>query len=128
MNGIMGYANAQRTLDYIRTITEFVTQAEYLDVIPMFSIVNEALLSTIGKDPMTSLYVFSPSCVRSTQSHSTVHSYLQAHNMIREITGLGEGNGPFITIHAGNGDTKVLSAGTWRISREPVRCTGENLP
>lgn len=56
MNGIMGYANAQRTLDYIRTITEFVTQADYLDLIPMFSIVNEALVSTIGKDQMTSLY------------------------------------------------------------------------
>lgn len=26
MNGIMGYANAQRTLDYIRTITEFISQ------------------------------------------------------------------------------------------------------
>lgn len=64
MNGIMGYANAQRTLDYIRTITEFVTQADYLDLIPMFSIVNEALVSTIGKDQMTSLYArFLPSLV-----------------------------------------------------------------
>lgn len=26
MSGIMGYANAQRTLDYIRTITEFISQ------------------------------------------------------------------------------------------------------
>lgn len=64
MNGIMGYANAQRTLNYIRTITEFVTQADYLDLIPMFSIVNEALVSTIGKDQMTSLYAcFFPSLV-----------------------------------------------------------------
>lgn len=52
----MGYANAQRTLDYIRTITEFISQAEYLDLIPTFSIVNEALLSTIGRDQITSLY------------------------------------------------------------------------
>ncbi len=26
MYGVMGYANAQRTLDYIRTITEFISQ------------------------------------------------------------------------------------------------------
>lgn len=26
MNGVMGVANAERTLDYIRTITEFITQ------------------------------------------------------------------------------------------------------
>jgi glucan 1,3-beta-glucosidase len=51
----MGIANAQRTLDYIRIFTEFISQPEYQNVIPMFSIVNEALLSTIGKDVMTSL-------------------------------------------------------------------------
>jgi glucan 1,3-beta-glucosidase len=51
----MGIANAQRTLDYIRIITEFISQPEYQDLIPMFSIVNEALLSTIGKDVLTSL-------------------------------------------------------------------------
>jgi glucan 1,3-beta-glucosidase len=28
-------------------------------------------------------------------------SYLQAHGMIRNITGFGEGNGPYITIHDG---------------------------
>jgi hypothetical protein len=30
-----------------------------------------------------------------------LRSYLQAHNMIRGITGTGEGNGPFISIHDG---------------------------
>ena len=30
MSGIMGYANAQRTLDYIRTITEFISQVSNL--------------------------------------------------------------------------------------------------
>jgi glucan 1,3-beta-glucosidase len=55
LNGIMGIANAQRTLDYIRIITEFISQPEYQDLIPMFSIVNEALLSTIGKNVLTSL-------------------------------------------------------------------------
>lgn len=89
MAGIMGYANAQRTLDYIRTITEFVSQPEYLDLIPVFSIVNEALVSTIGRDQMTSFY-------------------LQAHDMIRGITGLGEGNGPYMAIHDG-----FMGLGSW---------------
>lgn len=107
MNGIMGYANAQRTLDYIRTITEFVTQAEYLDLVPMFSIVNEALLNTIGKEQMTSLYVLSCPPVPPSLIGFSI-SYLQAHDMIRSITGVGEGNGPFITIHDG-----FQSLGSW---------------
>ncbi|KAJ3731574.1 glycoside hydrolase family 5 protein [Lentinula guzmanii] len=82
LNGVMGIANAQRTLNYIRIIVEFITQQEYLDVVPMFGIVNEALLSTIGKDQLTEFY-------------------LEAHNMIRGITGLGAGNGPYISIHDG---------------------------
>lgn len=51
----MGIANAQRTLDYIRIITEFISQAEYQNLIPLFGIVNEALLTTIGQDVLTSL-------------------------------------------------------------------------
>ncbi|TFY57321.1 hypothetical protein EVG20_g8595 [Dentipellis fragilis] len=82
MNGIMGLANAQRTLDYIRIITEFISQPEYRDVVVAFGIVNEALVNTIGQDQMTSFY-------------------LQAHNMIRSITGTGAGNGPYITVHDG---------------------------
>ncbi|KAJ3996200.1 glycoside hydrolase family 5 protein [Lentinula boryana] len=82
LNGVMGIANAQRTLNYIRIIVEFITQQEYLDVVPMFGIVNEALLSTIGMDQLTEFY-------------------LEAHNMIRGITGLGAGNGPYISIHDG---------------------------
>ncbi|KAJ4471412.1 glycoside hydrolase family 5 protein [Lentinula aciculospora] len=82
LNGVMGIANAQRTLNYIRIITEFITQQEYLDVVPMFGIVNEALLTTIGSDQLTEFY-------------------LEAHDMIRGITGLGAGNGPFISIHDG---------------------------
>jgi hypothetical protein len=37
----MGIANAQRMLDYIRVITEFISQPEYVDVVPMFGIINE---------------------------------------------------------------------------------------
>ncbi|KAJ7120635.1 glycoside hydrolase family 5 protein [Mycena filopes] len=82
LNGVMGVANAERMLDYIRVIVEFISQPEYANVVPMFGIVNEALLSTIGRPQLTSFY-------------------LQAHNMIRGITGVGEGHGPFISIHDG---------------------------
>ncbi|KAF8883295.1 glycoside hydrolase superfamily [Infundibulicybe gibba] len=55
---------------------------QYKDVVPMFGIVNEALISTIGRPQLTSFY-------------------LEAHNMIRGITGIGEGKGPYISIHDG---------------------------
>ncbi|KAJ7683958.1 glycoside hydrolase superfamily, partial [Mycena rosella] len=80
--GNMGLANAERTLYYIRVLTEFISQPAYRDLIPIFGIVNEALLGIIGKDQLTSFY-------------------LEAHTMIRGITGYGEGNGPYIAIHDG---------------------------
>ncbi|KAF8805238.1 glycoside hydrolase [Phlegmacium glaucopus] len=82
LHGIMGMANAQRTLNYIRIITEFISQAEWKDVVPMFGIVNEALITTIGTDELRGFYV-------------------EAYNTIRGITGIGEGNGPYISIHEG---------------------------
>ncbi|TDL22953.1 glycoside hydrolase [Rickenella mellea] len=82
MNGPMGIANAQRALDYIRIITEFISQPQYANIVPMFGIINEALVKMIGKDQMTAFY-------------------LHAHNMIRGITGTGAGNGPYISIHDG---------------------------
>jgi glucan 1,3-beta-glucosidase len=51
----MGIANAQRTLDYIRIITEFISQPEYQNVVPVFSIVNEATVVAIGLDQLVSL-------------------------------------------------------------------------
>ena len=44
----MGIANAERTLYYIRVLTEFVSQPEYRNLIPVFGILNEALVNTIG--------------------------------------------------------------------------------
>jgi len=82
MNGVMGIANAQRTLDYIRILTEFISQPQYRDVIPFFGIINEALVGSIGQDKIGAFY-------------------LEAYNMIRGITGVGEGNGPLISIHDG---------------------------
>ncbi|KAI8975905.1 glycoside hydrolase [Trametes punicea] len=82
LNGPMGLANAERSLDYIRSIAEFVSQPEYKDVVQMFGILNEPFLPTIGRDPIESFY-------------------LRAYEMVRNITGLGEGNGPMISIHDG---------------------------
>ncbi|KAG6820386.1 hypothetical protein H0H93_001156 [Arthromyces matolae] len=82
LNGVMGIANAQRALEYIRVFTEFISQKQFKDLVPVFGIVNEALLSTIGRAQLTSFY-------------------LEAHTMIRNITGIGEGNGPYIAFHDG---------------------------
>jgi hypothetical protein len=41
LNGIMGVANAQRALDYIRIIVEFISQPQYRDVVPVLGILNE---------------------------------------------------------------------------------------
>ncbi|CAE6463281.1 unnamed protein product [Rhizoctonia solani] len=82
MNGPMGIANAQRTLNYIRILTQFISQPEYKDVVPFFGVVNEALVPTIGQDQIGAFY-------------------LEVYNIIRNISGIGEGNGPMISIHDG---------------------------
>ena len=55
LNGPMGYANAQRTLDYIRIIAEFISQPQYRDVVTIFGIVNEPAGKTMGQGPLGSL-------------------------------------------------------------------------
>ncbi|KAI0759749.1 glycoside hydrolase [Trametes elegans] len=88
LNGYMGIANAQRTMDYIRYITEFISQKEYQDVVPMFGPINEPLLGIIGRDQLTRFY-------------------LQVHDMIRGITGIGKG--AYIVIHDG-----FQGTGSWK--------------
>lgn len=46
----MGIANAERSVDYIRVIAEFISQPEYRDVVPMFGVTNEPFGPTIGTD------------------------------------------------------------------------------
>ena len=53
----MGFANAQRMVNYIRIFTEFITQPEYVNVVPMFGVINEALVGNIGIETLTSLCV-----------------------------------------------------------------------
>lgn len=77
MRGKIGLANAQRTLDDIRVLTEFITHVEYQDLIPIFGIVNEPTAGTAA----------------------LLNFYLDAHNLIRNITRLGAGHGPASSLH-----------------------------
>ena len=55
LNGPMGVANAQRSLDYIRIIAEFISQPQYRDVVTMFGIINEPQGSVIGQENLSRL-------------------------------------------------------------------------
>lgn len=78
----MGYANAQRSLDYIRILAEFISQPEYQNVVVMFGITNEPQAPTFGQDALS-------------------RYYLQSYNNVRTASGTGTGNGPFISFHDG---------------------------
>jgi glucan 1,3-beta-glucosidase len=51
----MGMANAQRAMNYIRIITEFISQPEWRDVVPIFGIMNEAEIKDIGTTELRGL-------------------------------------------------------------------------
>jgi glucan 1,3-beta-glucosidase len=55
LNGTMGIVNAQRSLNYIRTVAEFINQPQYKNVVPMFSVINEPAVDTIGNETMREL-------------------------------------------------------------------------
>lgn len=81
--GIMGITNAQRTLNYIRTITEFIAQPQYSNVAVAMMPVNEPYQEyAIGQLPMQSFY-------------------RQVYETVRGITGTGKGNGPMIMLQDG---------------------------
>ncbi|CAA7262821.1 unnamed protein product [Cyclocybe aegerita] len=80
MNGVMGIANAQRTLSYLRTITQFVSQPQYRDVVGIVGIVNEILWGTIGQQAVQSFYY-------------------AAYEAIRKASGIE--SGPYVAIHEG---------------------------
>ncbi|KAF9479381.1 ectomycorrhiza-upregulated exo-beta-1,3-glucanase GH5 [Pholiota conissans] len=80
--GVMGMANAQRAINYIRIITEFISQPEWSNVVPIFGIINEAEIKLIGTTEMRGFY-------------------REVYDMIRGITGIGAGKGPYISIHDG---------------------------
>lgn len=78
--GPMGIANAERALDYIRIIAEFISQPEYRDVVVMFGITNEPFGPTIGKDAIKRYYA-------------------EAYKIVRQASGTGEGKGPWVVMH-----------------------------
>lgn len=80
MYGVMGLVNGVRTLEYVRSLTEFVSQDQYKDVVTMLSLVNEVQASVVGFNAIASFYY-------------------QAYDLIRSITGYGAGKGPIIVLH-----------------------------
>ncbi|EGG13121.1 family 5 glycoside hydrolase, partial [Melampsora larici-populina 98AG31] len=80
--GPMGIVNAQRTLNYIMTLTQFISQPKYKNVVPMFSVLNEPKIGSITSAALRSWYY-------------------ESYKLIRSIGGQGEGNGPFIVFHDG---------------------------
>ncbi|GMK54507.1 hypothetical protein CspeluHIS016_0110930 [Cutaneotrichosporon spelunceum] len=82
MRGAMGLANAQRSLEYLRSFTEYISQPGIKEVVPMLGLVNEVLYDQVGKKAMGSFY-------------------LASIDMIRGITGSGAGNGPLVAFHDG---------------------------
>ncbi|KAI1785382.1 glycoside hydrolase [Ganoderma leucocontextum] len=123
LNGVMGLANAQRTLDIVRSIVEFASQPEWQSVIMMVGVVNEPYLPAVGQEQLQSFYY-------------------EAYKMIRDITGVGEGKGPMIIYHDGFDtlerwggfltgadriaiDTHVYFAFGGNANREPVNVTAE---
>lgn len=55
LNGVMGWSNYQRTINYIRTLGEFISTPEYANVVGIFSILNEPLVEAIGMTTLRSL-------------------------------------------------------------------------
>ncbi|KAF8671219.1 Cellulase (glycosyl hydrolase family 5) [Rhizoctonia solani] len=82
LNGTMGIANAQRTLNHIRIFTQFISQPQYKDIVLIYGILNETPMGTIPRDPLERFH-------------------LEAYSMMRNITGIGEGNGPWMSVHDG---------------------------
>ncbi|KAK1226339.1 hypothetical protein PQX77_010686 [Marasmius sp. AFHP31] len=82
LRGTMGMVNAQRALDYIRIMAEFISQPEYRDVVTMFSPLNEAREVHIGKSVLDGFYA-------------------ETYRQIRAASGTGEGQGPWIAIGDG---------------------------
>ncbi|BGP20829.1 hypothetical protein JCM10213_008136 [Rhodosporidiobolus nylandii] len=82
LHGEMGMANAQRALDYIAAVAEFLSRPEVAPVVPMYSVLNEPMLETIGPDALRSFYT-------------------EAYETVRNATGYGRGKGPFLAFHDG---------------------------
>ncbi|RXW21692.1 hypothetical protein EST38_g4161 [Candolleomyces aberdarensis] len=90
LNGVMGMANAQRTLYYIRVLAEFVSQPEWTNVVPILTILDNPSRG-IGVEQLRSFYV-------------------EAHRTVRETTGFGAGKGPYVALPDGFSVEEPLKA------------------
>ncbi|PCH41703.1 glycoside hydrolase family 5 protein [Wolfiporia cocos MD-104 SS10] len=88
LNGPMGVANAERALDYIRIITEFIAEEGWTDVVTMWGVINEPVVGVIGMDQIRRFY-------------------LKTYEMMRDVTGIGKG--PAMVIHDG-----FMGLGAWQ--------------
>lgn len=93
----MGVANAERLLNYLRVVTQFISQPEYVkyvaalrqldvdrsSVVPMLSILNEPQANPQNNG----------TGVAAMQAF-----YGRAYSTIRSITGTGQGKGPMIAV------------------------------
>ncbi|TXT13576.1 hypothetical protein VHUM_00943 [Vanrija humicola] len=82
MHGVMGIANAQRSLEYMRSMIQYISQPGIKEVVPVFGLVNEVLSSAVGQGTMGTFYY-------------------HAYQTLRNMTGYGEGNGPILAVHDG---------------------------
>ncbi|ESK89845.1 glycoside hydrolase family 5 protein [Moniliophthora roreri MCA 2997] len=82
MNGIMGIANAQRAISYLRVFNEFLSRNEYKDVVPVLGIANDIRFSVIGRESIESFYKI-------------------VYDTLRRDAGFGEGKGPILVIQDG---------------------------
>ncbi|CAE6427831.1 unnamed protein product, partial [Rhizoctonia solani] len=90
LRGSMGVVNAQRALNVMRSITEFISRDEYKDIVQMFGVMNEPMSQRIGMDSLTAFY-------------------LEMHDMMRNLT--GPGKGPWISLHDGFDVAAVTDSG-----------------
>ncbi|KAH7107071.1 glycoside hydrolase [Auriculariales sp. MPI-PUGE-AT-0066] len=80
MQGVMGIANAQRSMDYIRIYAEFISKPEITNVVPMFGVLNEPRGNILGEQPLKDVYY-------------------NIYTTLRGMTGIGKG--PVLSFHTG---------------------------
>lgn len=106
MYGVMGIANAQRHLEQLRSLTEFISQPGIKEVVPMWvrslpasaDFKDESSQRDPGRHRWQGRRRRLVSCPTATK---LIRSYYQAYELIRGITGYGKGNGPIIALHEG---------------------------
>ncbi|KAF4617270.1 hypothetical protein D9613_006259 [Agrocybe pediades] len=124
MNGVMGIANAQRTLTYLQILTEFISQPQYRDVVGMIGIVNEILWATIGENSVQSFYLAAYETIRKSTSSSNLFSirlYLNRTSLANVFASI-EGLVPVLILPYMK-DSKVYgTSSASNMGRFPGRC------